>query len=353
MRKRLAAAALVLSCAATVSAQSDDRWTVDSAIGVSKWIGEDAAARPDVVIDFTAATRLGNGWSAYARPWFRKASTSPYEFSKEIYQAALQHERIGTVSTRFEVGYILSPIGLGMMDMRPDTNPTIAPHMSYLIPMPPFERGVPASMPVASSYPFGAQMTASIGKWDGHAAMLSSPPNRMFVVGASQGNPHARPVLVVGGGITPRTGMRFGGGWADTTYATASEIGGTAAEGRRSQLVTVEGDVAINYTRVTGEIAVNRIDRVLGRVTATSWFIQGQQTLTPRWFAASRVEGANAPPSMIGIAHPTLRIAEATAGYRLTPEFTLRAAVSTRKTYYSPATSRQAGVSVVWARRWR
>jgi hypothetical protein len=344
---------LLIAGASSAFAQSADRWTVDSAIGVSQWVGQGAADRPDVVIDFTAAARLGDGWSAYVRPWFRKASTAPYEFAREIYQAAVQHERTGRVSTRLEFGYILSPIGLGMMDMRPDTNPTIAPHLSYLIPMPPFERGVPSSMPIASSYPLGAQLTASFGQWDAHAAVLSSPPNRMFVVGAAQPNPEARPVLVVGGGVTPRTGMRVGAGYADTTYATLAEVGTTAMPERRSQLATVEGDVAVNYTRVTGEVAVNRIDALGRRVTATSWFIQGQQTLTPRWFAASRFEGANAPPSVIGIAHPTLRIVEATAGYRLTPEFTLRAAVSTRKIYFSPLTSRQAGVSVVWARRWR
>lgn len=353
MRSRWLLVLAVLAAATPAAAQTSDRWTLDSAIGVSKWDGQGAAARPDVVIDFTAAARIGNGWSAYVRPWFRKSSSSPYEFAKEIYQAALQHERIGAVSTRFELGYILSPIGLGMMDMRPDTNPTIAPHLSYLIPMPPFERGAPSSMPIASSYPFGAQITATMRRIDVHAAALTSPPNRMFVFGAAQPNPTTRPVVIVGGGITPRTGLRIGAGYADSTYARASEITAAARGDRRSRLMTLEGDLAVNYTRITGEVAVNRLDTSAGQVNATSWFVQGQQTLTARWFAAGRIEGANAPPSVIGISEPRLRVTEATVGYRLSPEFTLRGAYSTRRTYFSPITNQQAGMSIVWARRWR
>jgi hypothetical protein len=37
----------------------------------------------------------------------------------------------------------------------------------------------------------------------------------------------------------------------------------------------------------------------------------------------------------------------------MSPEFTLKSSFTTRKTYYSAATDRQAGASLVWARRWR
>ena len=350
---------LALACVAALlgatpaAAQTDDRWSFDSAIGVSQWMGEGANSRPDIVIDFTAAARLGDGWTAYVRPWFRKASSSPYEFAKEIYQAAVQHERNGRVATRLELGYILSPIGVGMMDMRPDSNPTIAPHLAYLIPMPRFDRGAPSSTALASSYPLGAQFTASTITWDARAAVLTSPPNRSFVVGSSSPNPDPRPVLVTGAGITPRTGVRFGLGYATGVYVTDDELMDRSEKPRHSDLWTVEGDVAFNYTRINGEIAMNHVDLADGRTRATSWFIQGQQTLTPRWFVAARHEGANAPRSVIGIERPVLRINEGTVGVRLSPEFTLRSAFSTRRTYYSTITDRQAGVSLVWARRWR
>ena len=95
------------------------------------------------------------------------------DLATEIYQAAVQYERSGRVSTRVDLGYILSPIGLGMMDMRPDTNPTITPHLSYVIPMPAFDAGVPSSLPIASSYPLGGQVTASTTLWDARAAVVS------------------------------------------------------------------------------------------------------------------------------------------------------------------------------------
>ena len=62
---------------------------------------------------------------------------------RRLRAAALQHQRSGPISTRIDLGYILSPIGLGMLDMRPDTNPTIMPHLSYLVPMPGASRANP------------------------------------------------------------------------------------------------------------------------------------------------------------------------------------------------------------------
>lgn len=343
---------LLLFIAGPAAAQSTDWWSVDSAVGVSQFVGEGAADRPDVVIDVTASVRLGSGWVAYVRPWFRKASTVPYALSKEIYQAAVQHERSGRISTRVDLGYILSPIGLGMLDMRPDTNATIMPHMSYLIPMPPFDAAAPPSYSIASSYPLGAQVTASSTKWDVRGAVVSAPPNRMFVLGAPN-NPPSRPVVVVGGGMTPRTGLRLGVGYAAGKYSTADELRPVAVAGRQLHMLAVEGDLAFGYTRITAEIVQNWLGTARDNTGSTEWFLQGQQTLTPRWFVAARHEGANAPSRPTDGARPTLRMSELTAGFRLSPELTMRSSFATRKTYFTRVPSRQAGVSLVWARRLR
>ena len=101
--------------------------------------------------------------------------------------------RAGRIATRVDLGYILSPIGLGMLDMRPDTNPMIMTHLSYLVPMPSFDAGVPAALPIASSYPLGGQLTASTTKWDARAAVVASPPNRSYVLYASSPNPEPHP----------------------------------------------------------------------------------------------------------------------------------------------------------------
>lgn len=342
-----------ISTATPVDAQEQAQWGLDTAVSVNRFVGTGAGDRPDVVIDFTVTTRLGQGWTAYVRPWFRSASSQPYPVSKEIYQAVVQHESQGRIATRTELGYILSPIGIGMMDMRPDSNPTISPHMAYLIPMPGFDNGVPASLPIASSYPLGAQFTASTTKWDARAAVVNSPPNRMYVVGLATPNPKARPVAVFGGGLTPKTGLRFGVGYATGVYALKEETTGVNAGDRGSQLVTVEGDYAFGYTKITGEVANNWLDSPAGQRTAISWFLQGQQTLSPRWFVAARLEGANAPPRIVGNPDPTLRMSEYTAGYRLTPAFTLRGSFARRKSYFATVPGNTAGVSIVWAQRWK
>ena len=77
------------------SAQSVERYSVDSAVSINKFTGENAADQPDVVVDVTAAMRLSKGWTAYVRPWFRRPSSVPHEVAAEIYQAAVQYQKPG------------------------------------------------------------------------------------------------------------------------------------------------------------------------------------------------------------------------------------------------------------------
>ena len=340
-------------------AQSISRVSLDSAVSISQYLGENTEERPDIIIDVTLSTRLGRGWVAYVRPWFRKASDDPYEQVWEVYQAALQHERSGRISTRIDLGYILQPIGLGLMDMRADTNPTVLPHMSYLIPMPAFDRTAPPSKPIASSYPPGGQFTASTPKWDARVALLASPPNRTFVLNSPSANPLARPVVVLGGGITPRTGLRLGFGLSTGDYASHGELislssGLRVPESRHLRMMAFEGEWAFGYTKVSGELTHDTIETATGTEHAEQWFIQGMHTLTPRWFAAGRWEGVNTPPLTPGAPAflRTLRISEATVGYRLSRGLTMRGSFISRKLYFGPEYDRQAGISLVWARRW-
>ena len=177
-RSLVASLAFGLCGTAPALAQQVAPVSVDSAVSINQFVGQHAADQPDIVVDITATARLGKGWVGYARPWFRRASTTPYAVSREIYQAALQYQRSGPLSTRVDVGYILSPIGLGLLDMRPDTNPNVMTHLSYVVPMPSFDTGAPAALPIASSYPLGGQVTLSTMKWDARAAVVSAPPNR-------------------------------------------------------------------------------------------------------------------------------------------------------------------------------
>jgi hypothetical protein len=353
---RLAAAAtllLTLGVGTRAQAQAVSPVSVDSAVSISGFRGENAADRPDIVVDVTATVRLGAGWVAYVRPWFRKASTTPYTLATEVYQAAAQYQRDGRISTRVDLGYILSPIGIGMLDMRPDTNPAIMTHLSYKVPMPAFDAGVPSTLPIGSSYPLGGQVTASTNFWDARAAVVTAPPNRGFVLSSDTPNPSARPMLVVGGGITPKAGLRVGAGYATGEYAKASEITRAPFVGRHMNMLSLEGEYAFGYTRLNGEMTHTRLETASGHAVARQWFMQGVQAIGPRWFVAGRHEGATAPIRLSGGPHPTLRVNEATVGYRLTEAFTLRGELLTRKMYFSPNTDVQVGTSLVWAQRWR
>ena len=117
-------------------------------------------------------------------------------------------------------------------------------------------------------------------------------------------------------------------------------------------MVSLEGEYAFGYTRLTGEFTHDTIETAAGHSVASEWFIQGVQTISPRWFVAARHEGANAPPRTADKPSPTLRVSELTGGFRLSTDFTLRAAVLRRKTYFSLVNDWQAGASLVWARRW-
>jgi hypothetical protein len=287
------------------------------------------------------------------RPWFRQESTEPYAVAKEIYQAAIQHERSGRVSTRFDAGYIVTPIGIGMMDMRPDSNPVTTTHLSYVIPMPPFELGAPSAWAVASSYPLGAVLTASTLRWDARGGVMASPPNRMYVLGSSTANPKARPFAIVGGGVTPRTGLRLGAAYGTGEYVTAAELSPQSVGGRDLNMLAVEGELSFGYTKITGEWTRSRIQSTTATVSAREWFIQGSHALSPRWFVGARRESADAPASPIFGPKPTLRVAEGSLAYRLTPDLTIKNALVARKTYYSPRTDTQYAMSVVWAKRFR
>jgi len=262
--------------------------SVDGAVSISGFVGQNAADQPDVVIDATATARLGKGWVGYARPWFRRASTAPYAVSKEIYQAALQYQRSGPVSTRVDLGYIASPIGLGLLDMRPDINPNIMTHMSYVIPMPSFDSGVPSAVPIASSYPLGGQVTLSTTKWDGRAAVIASPPNRSFVLGAPNPNPRATPTYVGGGGISPRSGLRVGLAYATGIYATTNELTRPPTMNRHVEMVSLEGEYAFGYTKLTGEFTYDTLETAAGHAVAREWFLQGDGIHSPHRCRATK-----------------------------------------------------------------
>jgi hypothetical protein len=220
--------------------------------------------------------------------------------------------------------------------------------------MPAFDPTVPRVSAVSATYPLGAQVTVSGGHWDARAALVNSAPTRIYAIGAVA-NPRATPVLVAGGGVTPITGLRLGASFAHGQYATREEITVPVPDGRAMTMAGGEGEWAFDGTKISGEIIRTGFESLGGTSVAYEWFMQGQQTLTPRWFVAARRAGTSAPPLVNGIVIGTrtdLETFEATAGFRVSRDVTLRSSYYTRRFYGSADWVNQAGVSIVWSRRW-
>ena len=356
---RAAAVAAAILLASPAGAQSPEWYTVDSVISIDAFGGENVSNKPQIIIDVSGGVRLGEHIQAYVRPWFRlprpNTPTGPVPpWSHELYQAGIRYERPGRLATRVDVGYNVSPIGLGILDTRPSLNPVISSHLSYLSPMPVFDPTSPRVQAIASTYPLGGQVTVSTSRWDAHGGMINSAPTRIYAVGRPT-SPKQTPVFVAGAGVTPVIGLRLGVSFARGDYATAAEVTGPAASSRSVAIIGGEGEYAFGYTKLSGEFVRSAFDRATGTAVAYEYFIQGMQTLTPRWFVAGRHESTLAPPLVSATTvgeQMRLAIVEATVGFRLTTDLTLRSSYYTRKAYTSSSWDQQAGVSAVWARKW-
>jgi hypothetical protein len=339
-------------------AQEIARFTGDSVIAVDIFGGENVSSRPQIVIDASTAVRVSDHWQLLFRPWLRQARpSSPTaavpDVDVQLYQAGARYERPGRISTRLDLGEIVSPVGLGMLDWRPNLNPTIVPHLSYVVPMPVFDVTVPRQVPVSQSYPLGGLVTVSSVKWDIRAAVVNAAPTRGWAVGAAN-NPRSTPVVEGGAGITPVIGLRLGVSLAHGQYATGAEAPRTP-DGRSMTLVGGEGEFAFGYTKLSGEVVRTAFETSTGTAVAYEYFLQGMQTLTPRLFAAARYEATSAPPLNTGIVpgvRTHMNMVEATAGFRLNREIIVRSSFYTRHSYTATAWDQQFGLSLVWTRRW-
>jgi len=359
LRPARSLAAALLLCATPAAAQSVERFTIDSVVSVDTFGGDNVSSHPQFVVDISSGLRIDDHWQAVFRPWFRQlrppapGAAAP-DSEAAILQAGLRYERPGTIGTRIDLGYMVSPIGLGMLDSRASLNPTIAPHASYAAVMPSFDPTGPRASAVTTTYPLGAAATVSALHWDARAAVVNTSPTRVFMLGDVSSPPQAANV-VAGAGVTPIVGLRIGVSIARGAYATADEVHTPSAAPRDATIVGAEAEYSFGYTVLRGEFLRTAFQTSGDDAVAYEWFVQGQQTLTPRWFVAARHEGTAAPlmPAPTVISGGTdLKIAEGTIGYRVTPEVTLRGSYFARQPYGASAWDQQFAASIVWARRW-
>jgi len=336
-----------------------------ASISVSSADGGD----PFLMFDQISTVEVGRGWEAIVRPWARRMPGG--DWAAEMYQLQMRYTSSTRLPFRFDAGVISSPVGLTTLELKPDVNPTIGAPFYYFVPLPPFDGNFDRVTIMSGGYPLGAIVTTSGTHWDLRTGMTDATPARARSVFSSSKAP-AAPQFILGGGVTPATGLRFGAGLAvghyrvdsvaqknmvipADVYATVNGVipKGTPLPDEMATVFNVEGEYAIGYTRVSGELVVDRFETLISPAIARGFNVVAVRTLSPRWFTAGRIVGAATP--ILTTPTPVRRVgksAEATIGYRLTPTVTFRAAYQGSRGFSSSTWQHAVAVSTVWAQRW-
>ena len=351
---RLAVSLTVAACvwaAAPVFGQTS-RLALDTVVAVDGDAGSQVPRKSTAWFDVFAAVQLADGWSLRARPVvFRRSFDGSWQ--TQMYELAVRYERPGAVGVRVDVGQFVSPIGMAVLENRPNSNPVVSQHSTLYLPVPRYEPGTPTTFLIAASYPFGAQVTASTQKWDLRAAVTDSSPirNRPFF----GDNKSPRMVNVIaGGGITPTIGLRFGASVATGPFAAAREVRDRSAGDRSASIAQVESDWSFGHTRIAGEYLWTWREMASDTVRANGGWIEATQTLGPRWFTAARYDDQYTKwtnPADQAHRYELYRRLETTVGFRVTPAITLRGSYMTRKGYVVSFWDDQVLGSIVFAKK--
>lgn len=344
---------MALAAAPSAAAQGPPVVAVDTVVAVDHTADADLPDTTGVLFDAVATVSLGRGFEAFLRPIAQRLDRgTTAEWNRQVWIAALRYQRPGDIGLRVDAGLIPSPVGLANLMLRPHLNPTIAlpSALSAALPL----AGAPRTTLLGFVYGYGASATVSGTHWDARAAVIDVSPVRSRRIFAQPGqNPPRFATVVVGGGVTPFVGVRVGASVTSSGWQRAGESPGMTAD-RDVTVVTLESQVEFRFTKLQGEWVRDSFETATARQTASGGWVQVQQTLTPRWFAAARLEQIAAPQvSPLG-ATVNLRLTsvEETVGFRLTPELTFRVGHRARRTFNAPAYDNQLLMSAVWWRRW-
>lgn len=347
------ACALSLSAPAVVVAQQarPSRLAIDTVAAIAQSVDDSGNDATGVIVDAIVSVSLGRGFEGVVWPITQRLASTG-RWNQDVWIATLRYERAGPIGVRIETGLLPSPIGLANLTVRrPHLNPTISQPSSLFTPLPSLESRGPRPNLLGAVYPFGGQVTVSGAHWDARAALIDTSPLRRRGVFADPKPPRFAN-LVIGGGVTPVVGLRIGASVTHGGWQRAGESP-VATSDRDATVVTVESEFSFAYTQLSGEWVRDAITTSSGTRVASGWFVQGRQTLAPRWFVAGRVERLASPLVLqTGAEQQRLIGAEEVLAYRLTPEFTLRAGHRARRGFGRPGFDHQVAVSIVWWRRW-
>jgi hypothetical protein len=314
---------------------------IDTVVGTQDYFEDGGAWKTQLIIDPFTTVKLATGLQVSVRPLFWRVMTGAWEH--ELVHASVRYEFHKGSRWRVEAGKFTSPIGLGMTENRANVNDgVIWWHRGYYSFLPPLGGGAAPHALISSIYPAGAQVNTSGDHWDARAAVIDRAPADFFRLDDAPRRVNG----VIGGGVSPRQGMRLGAGtaWGRSGDATGSDP---------YVLVNVEGEFAIAYTKVSGEWTRDRFETPSGDRIAHGATLQVKQTITPRIYVHSRGTVIESPVTVAGAPqNRTSWYVDTTAGYLLSPEVTLRLGHAVIQRWNATSVDHQFGASVVWARRW-
>ena len=309
---------------------------------------------PFVFLDLATTFRVHEKLDIIVRPYARRLPGGDWDAL--LYQAQVRYQPVEGV--RLDAGIITSPIGLGTFELRQDLNPLVGSPFYYFAPLPLFDHVASRVQQLSGGYPLGAIVSVSGSWWDARTGITDGTPARYRKMFASD-NPAAAAQFIAGAGITPFPGLRIGTGLAhgpyrrgaDTDYYGLPETAGlTDAD---ATVFNIEAEYAFAYTRLSGEWVRDRFESDYSPAVSRGFYVQGVQTLTPRLFSAGRFTQTSAPVVVnMGRARWTRSAFELSAGYRLTPDLTLKGGYEASRRYGVNSWSHAALASVVWAKRW-
>ena len=280
--------AVVLALAPRALGAQPSRVALDVVAAVDGNAGSEVTRKATAWLDLFGAVRIVDGLDVRVRPVvFRRSFDGAWQ--TQFYELAVRYERPGAIGLRVDVGQFASPVGLSILENRPDRNPVVSPHSTLYLPIPRYENGTPTTFLLAASYPLGAKVAVSGARWDARAAVTDSSPirGRPFF---GDNQPPRLANVIAGVGLTPRIGLRVGGAVAYGPYAAQEEVRDERRGDRSASLYQVEGEWSFGYTRIAGEWLWTERELAFVDARVDGGWIEGMQTLTPRVFAALRYD---------------------------------------------------------------
>lgn len=241
----------------------------------------------------------------------------------EVEMMLLRYSHRSTRPFSLEAGRVTTPIGSFPGRHLADVNPLI---------------GRPAGYDL--EYPLGVVARGVVSRFDYTVSVISLPLRDGRAMPEADDAP--RPALAFG--VAPLTGFRLGAFWTRGPYMGEGVEDmlppGDRWRDYRQQVTGFELHFTRGYMVLNGEFAVSSFEVPAHRtkIHGKAWFLEGRYTLTPRLFAALRLEQSRYPfmrpiSPTLWIARPVnLYDAEAGMGFRISPTTLLK--VSYRREWW-------------------